>query len=147
VADRLSRRPMDEKEVEREEEDDIDDFIDAELDFLCVALLVRETRLIVVLLTVKVFPFGFEESMDDKEERDGNKNSKKRGKEEEERPEESSKWRNLMEESAVDTSLSTDYSTKAGFLDSSSLAPDYFVEGTNGIGESAREELEGENSA
>jgi hypothetical protein len=50
-----------------------------------VALLVRETRLIIVLLTVKIFSFGFKELMDDEEERDSNKNSKKRGKEEEER--------------------------------------------------------------
>jgi hypothetical protein len=97
-------------------------------------------------LTVKVFPFGFEELINDEEERDGNKNSKKRGKEEEERPEESSKRRNLIEKSVVDTSLSIDYSTKVGSLDSSLLAPNYFVEGTNEIEESVREELEGKNS-
>jgi hypothetical protein len=34
---------MDEKEVEREEKDDINNFINIELDFLCIALLVRET--------------------------------------------------------------------------------------------------------
>jgi hypothetical protein len=43
VADRLSRRPIDKKKVEREEKDDINNFINVELDFLCIALLVRET--------------------------------------------------------------------------------------------------------
>jgi hypothetical protein len=67
-------------------------------------------------------------------------------KEEEERPKESLKRRNLIEKSVVDTSLSIDYSTKAGSLDSFLLASNYFVKGTNGIRESIREELEGENS-
>jgi hypothetical protein len=43
MVDRLSRRPIDEKEVKREEKDDINNFINAELNFLCMALLVRET--------------------------------------------------------------------------------------------------------
>jgi hypothetical protein len=44
MADRLSRRLVnEEKEEKKEEEEDINDFIDVELDFLRVALLLKET--------------------------------------------------------------------------------------------------------
>ena len=48
---------MDEKEKDKA---DIDDFIDVQLDYLWVAFIVRDTSLI-ILLTVKVFLFGFED--------------------------------------------------------------------------------------
>jgi Integrase zinc binding domain/RNase H-like domain found in reverse transcriptase/Reverse transcriptase (RNA-dependent DNA polymerase) len=59
VADGLSRRPRNEDEEDQESEVDIDDFIDAELDFVRVAPLVREVQPVAVSLTVRVFPFGF----------------------------------------------------------------------------------------
>lgn len=61
VADALSRRPRNEEEEEEKEEVDVDDFIDAELDFLRAAPLRRETRSVTTLLTARVFPFGFED--------------------------------------------------------------------------------------
>ena len=46
---------MNEKEKDKA---DIDDFIDVQLNYLWVALIVRDTSLI-ISLTVKVFPFDF----------------------------------------------------------------------------------------
>jgi hypothetical protein len=43
MANRLSRRLVNEEEEEKKEEKDINDFINVELDFLRVALLLKET--------------------------------------------------------------------------------------------------------
>ena len=47
---------MNEKEKDKA---DINDFINAQLNYLWIALIVRDTSL-TTLLTIKIFPFGFE---------------------------------------------------------------------------------------
>ena len=49
---------MNEKEKDKT---DVNDFIDTQLNYLQIALIVRDTSLM-ILLIIKVFPFGFEDA-------------------------------------------------------------------------------------